>query len=611
MTLIAPELWRPQGVDDLEPRAWEALRETDRSICVTAGAGAGKTEFLAQKATYLLQTGLCPQPKRILAISFKRDAARNLAERVEKRCPPEQARRFDSITFDAFTKGLVDRFRATIPDPYTPPAGYQIDFPTRNQLNHFLIALGLHGTNAQQLERAVARTRLPFDGEANGAVQAYWDAQFNEHLDVMLSFPMINRLADWLLRVNPEIRTALQATYPFVFLDEFQDTTYAQYELLHTAFDGSDAVFMAVGDDKQRIMGWAGAMPDAFDCFEAEYGARRIGLISNWRSHQDLVLIQHVIARQIDPDSEQPEARAEREVDGDVAAIWEYDTDADEVAGLASWIASEIEAGINPHEIGILVRLRASDVEDLLVETLRDSGVTLRNVTRNVGDIAIQDLLGEELTELLIPLLRLGANLKDPESWNKAQRSIQFLEAIYPEDETGQQRLQDCLETFVRDLRAEMRAAEPDAVSACAMAQRALDFVGKDVLRRSVAAYQRDADFERVWNGFCVLLAESTDGAVDWTAALDQFEGLGQVALMTIHKSKGLEFHTMIFYGLDSQTWWSLAPDRPEELNSFFVAFTRAKQRAFFMFSAERGNPVTWIEELLAPADLHRIEGPI
>ena len=35
---------------------------------------------------------------------------------------------------------------------------------------------------------------------------------------------------------------------------------------------------------------------------------------------------------------------------------------------------------------------------------------------------------------------------------------------------------------------------------------------------------------------------------------------------MTIHKSKGLEFHTMIFYGLDNQTWWSPTPDRMEEL---------------------------------------------
>jgi superfamily I DNA/RNA helicase len=88
---------------------------------------------------------------------------------------------------------------------------------------------------------------------------------------------------------------------------------------------------------------------------------------------------------------------------------------------------------------------------------------------------------------------------------------------------------------------------------------------------------------------------------------LDRFEGLGQVPLMTVHKSKGLEFHTMIFYGLDNRTWWSLTPARAEELNAFFVAFTRARQRAFFTVCEERGAPITWIENLLIPAGVHRV----
>ena len=61
--LVDPESWRPQGVDNLEDRAWEAPRGTERSVCLTAGAAAEKTEFLAQKAAYLLQTGLCPVRK--------------------------------------------------------------------------------------------------------------------------------------------------------------------------------------------------------------------------------------------------------------------------------------------------------------------------------------------------------------------------------------------------------------------------------------------------------------------------------------------------------------------------------------------------------------------
>ena len=107
-----------------------------------------------------------------------------------------------------------------------------------------------------------------------------------------------------------------------------------------------------------------------------------------------------------------------------------------------------------------------------------------------------------------------------------------------------------------------------------------------------------------------LLLRESLEYAETWSEALDEFEGLGQIVLMTIHKSKGLEFHTMIFSGLDNQTWWSLTPDSMEELKSFFVAFTRAKQRAFFTVCTDRGQPLVWIEDLLDPAGVHRARFP-
>ncbi len=615
MTLILPEDWRPQGVDDLEPRAWEAVRETDQSVLVTAGAGAGKTEFLAQKATYLLQTGICPAPKRILAISFKRDAARNLAERVERRCPPEQARRFDSMTFDAFTKNFLDRFRAAIPAPFSPPANYRIVFPGGPDLRDFLESRGFHGLNVNQFQSAIAMTRLPFDdsagaGPAPRPVSEYWRAQYNDFDEVLLSFPMINRLVKWLLRENPSIRRALQITYPVIFLDEFQDTTYAQFELLQTAFEGTDAVFTAVGDDKQRIMVWAGAMPDAFARFEAEFSARRISLLSNWRSHEDLVRIQHAIASHIDPTTEYPEARANREVDGDIAAIWEFPSNENESAGLADWISQEVESGnVEPHDFAILVRMRANDVEEELAPALSGHGLRLRNVARNVGDISIQDLLGEDLTAILLPLLRLGATKRSPEDWNAAQQNIQFLEAVDLTNDTGLQRLQHRLQGFVRDLRRTMRELDPGSESAETVARQALDFVGAPLMRQAFAAYQRQLDFDRVWEGFVLLLRKCAGEAISWSEVLDEFEGLGQIALMTIHKSKGLEFHTMIFYGLDNQTWWSLTPNRMEELNSFFVAFTRAKQRSFFTLSTERGGPITWIEDFLMPAGVRRLSG--
>lgn len=614
MSLVRPEEWRPQGVDDLEPRAWEALRQTGRSVLVTAGAGAGKTEFLAQRATYLLQTGLCPAPKRILAISFKRDAARNLAERVAKRCPPEQARRFNSYTFDAFAKSLVDRFRAAIPNPFRPPAGYRIVTPSRQDYDYFLDTHDFRGVNAQQLERAIARARLPVanaGSELQRAVSEYWRAQYNEYDHVPLSFPMLNRLVELLLRENPSILKALHLTYPVVFIDEFQDTTYAQFQLLSTAFDGSETIFTAVGDDKQRIMVWAGAMPDAFAQFEKHFHAHRMSLISNWRSHEDLVRIQHVIASRIDPTVEEPEARVDCLVDGDIAAIWEFANENEESDYLARWIKREVDAGnVEPHDIAILVRMHADKVEGQLSAAFQAHGLRLRNVARNVGDIAIQDLLGEDMSQMLLRLLRLGATERSPENWNAALRDLQFLEAVGPGDDTGQRRLQDRLQGFVREMRRTLRRLAAAPESAAEAADAALDFIGSGVLRQAFPAYQRQLDFDRVRKGFIVLLRECLAPAHTWFAALDEFEGLGQTALMTIHKSKGLEFHTMIFYGLDNQTWWSLTPSRMEELNSFFVAFTRAKQRAFFTLCTERGQPVTWIESLLTPSGVRHVDSP-
>jgi superfamily I DNA/RNA helicase len=577
---------------------------------VTAGGGGGKTEFLAQKATYLLETGLCASPHRILAISFKRDAASNLAERVRLRCSTTQVRRFNSYTFDSFAKTVVDRFRAAIPAPYRPCADYRIIIPSRQDYTAFLDSQDIHSVNVQQLERAIATARLPIPNAGSNlqrAVATYWEMHCIEG-DSQVTFAMLNRLAEFLLRENVLLLKALRRTYPIVFLDEFQDTTLSQFQLLTTAFDRSGAIFTAVGDDKQRIMEWAGAMPDAFAKFEASFAARRVSLLFNWRSHEELVRVQHIIARAIDSQAEQPLARADRQVDGDVSAIWEFASEEEEASCLARWIAHEIEGGaIAAHDFAILCRQRVNEVDSCLAPAFDSVGVRLRNVARVVGEIAIQDLLSEELTQVFVRLLRLGAAIRSPDSWNGAVHDLQHLEGVSLEDEEALQRLHRRLQVFTRTLRCMLSHLPVVPDSAAEVIQAVLDFIGESTLRSAFSAYRRQADFQRVLGGFLLLLRECLERAGSWPEALDEFEGRQQVSLMTIHKSKGLEFHTMIFYGLDDKTWWSLKPRNREEVSSFFVAFTRAKQRAFFSLCTERGGPVTWIEEMLAKTSLRRV----
>jgi superfamily I DNA/RNA helicase len=613
MTFVRPEDWQPQGVQELEGRAWEALREVNRSVCVTAGAGAGKTEFLAQKAAYLLQTGLCPPPKRILAISFKRDAARTLSDRVERRCG-DQARRFVSLTFDAFTKSLVDQFRRAIPAPYCPPADYEISVPTKDILNDFLRRAEINSINAQQLEKAVTQASLPVDGEHvperyREALRSYWRDQYEGGDRCRLTFAMINRLAHYLVRTNPQILHVIRKTYPFVFLDEFQDTTKAQFQFLLTAFDRAGTIFTAVGDDKQRIMGWAGAMEDAFETFREACGAQPVHLLLNWRSHADLVAIQQLIAQRINPGVEAVEARGARNVAGDICAICEFQSREDEIENLSAWIAEEVQTErVRADDLAVLVRSRADVIEAELAPALEEHGIVLRNVARNVGDIAIQELLVEPLTEILLPFLRLGISRRDPEAWARANAELRGLEQIAADDEVGLQRGVSKIERIVAVLRARLDGVVPAGVEARQIAEILIEEIGESLIRQASPSYGRAGDYARVREGFISLLVECTEGSDDWEAALDKFEGKGQVPLMTIHKSKGMEFHTIVFFGLDNQTWWSLKPEGGEELNSFFVALTRAKQRAFFTCCTARGRRIAWLDELFGDA-VQRIEG--
>ena len=606
MTRVLPDRWVPQGVGSLEDRAMQALREVERSVCVTAGAGAGKTEFLAQKATYLLQTGLCPEPRRILAISFKRDAAGNLAERVARRCP-EHEKRFVSLTFDAFTKGLVDQFREAIPEPYKPVRDYEITYPTRDSLQDFLRRHRAGDVDHRKFERAIETVRLPIPDQkikeqAKVLIDAYWHELYADPNRTPLSFGMINRLVDLMIRQNGQIRKALCSTYQFVLLDEFQDTTSAQYQLLKEIFHGSGISLTAVGDDKQKIMVWAGAMPDAFARFTHDFDARPIALLSNWRSHSDLVAIQHIIATHIDADTEPVEAKRQRKVDGDVSAVWQFPTTDEEISFVPGWIRKEVDKGeVQPEDFALLVRFHADRVEREIRPAFEASGLKLRNVARNVGGVAIQDLLDEDLVRLSLPFLRLGSVRRSPDAWAEALRQMQLLAGM-SNDELEMQRINAETQRICRATRVWMDANPPGTRAAEELVKILIGEIGERRIRRVTSAYSREADFNRVLSGFVALLGEAQQDGESWSEALDRFEGKGQVPLMTIHKSKGLEFHTVIFLGLDNRSWWSLNPDNTEELNSFFVAFTRAEQRAFFTCCAGRGERIAWLEELLGDA---------
>lgn len=611
--MIATADWTPVGVAGLEPTALAAATAA-QSLLVVAGPGTGKTELLGQRAAFLLQTGACPYPRRILAISFKRDAATNLRERVERRCGPVLARRLDSLTFDAFAKQLLDRFWRALPDTLALKGTYGIapfvsrlefedlrrsatlglEDPThpafwaRSQIKGQPTTAGLQGVSFDAFTKAVQAMNL-------NPMTITDHAQFLQLVMLRsaliqttprLGFAMIGLLARAAIHANPAIRRAICATYSHVFLDEFQDTTSVQYGLIAEVFRGSRTQLTAVGDDKQRIMGWAGARSDVFSAFDADFlptapSLGRVSLSRNYRSNARIVEVLNTLKANLAPT--EPDFVAARPAPAlapdALCAILVAPDPQSEAAAVAGKVAEALAVGTFPRNIGLLVRQKAGDWEDRLKTAFAARGLAFRNEDRDLGGASIQDLMTEAYSQIVLDLLTLLTRRHGGGLWSTAIGHLATVRGVViddaPEVETG---LAEALDAFHQANR--MPEASPATAAAVVAKIKAIeDFLGLAALRAVAPQYATGDLFERVRRATAAFLAEGSAGETDWRTLLAWFRGDDQTPLLTITKSKGLEYDLVILLGLNDDQWWSFSKDPEEGHSNFFVAASRARER--------------------------------
>lgn len=592
-----PEEWLPIDVASLEPAAEDAVRSSVSAL-VIAGPGAGKSELLAQRACYLLQTGLCRRPNRIMAISFKRDAARNLQERVIARCGKELSARFESMTFDAFAKGLLDRFRPALPAVWRPTCDYQLDVTiSERDAKKWLerISSDEGGLSTHELASLVAERmyREEFIGRPlqevppvpttvrARAASSLWTFFLHHGRQSTLNFPMIGRLAELLLRCNPKILHALRATYAFVFLDEFQDTTGIQYELTKTAFLGSGAVLTAVGDNKQRIMGWAGALENVFAEFMADFGvASPIRLVNNYRSAPALVRVLGYLTAALDKDAVAPVAVDDGTTGTGECRVLVFDDHEAE----SQWLANAVEGwmrndGLLPRDICLLTRMRPADYTEAIRVALDGKGIEAR------VESDLQDVLSEPVSTIMLDALKLATRSQAPQSRTALLDVLTDFEGGDAES-VGRQ-VERTLSMFVQSLRATIGSSSHDEGSVRAIADDVIAFVDRHRLGVAFPQYSQGTLLDDTVAAFVKGLSGYLQ-TKNFSQALDALEGLGSVPIMTMHKSKGLEYHTVVFVGLEDSALWSFARSQAEETRGFFVAFSRARKRVLFTFCHER-----------------------
>ena len=202
----------------------------------------------------------------------------------------------------------------------------------------------------------------------------------------------------------------------------------------------------------------------------------------------------------------------------------------------------------------------------------------------------LQDLLVEPASELIIKFLRFAMLSRSGRFWTECQELLSILHGVSYEDDLARTKLARTLDSFARKLRSAHPIPPKSKDSARLVVDTIVDFVGQKRLVAAYSAYGQGDWLSNVLDSTVEHLFASSSAEDHWCSALDSYEGTHTVPLMTIHKSKGLEYHSVIFIGLDDGAWWSFSNDQVEATAGFFVAFTRAKQRVVFTYCAQRGT---------------------
>lgn len=572
---MTPEEWKPIGIKELEDEALKAVKNTTNEL-VIAGPGAGKTELLAQKACYLLQTNTCPYPYKILALTFKVDAAKNLKQRINQRVNDEKCNRFISETYEAFFVRLINQFQGGLPIEWNLFSELNIkNFEARkNEERAYLNGCEDERCSLSYLESINSNT-LENDYLLNKPINEYNNDDIHDYISIKvwqnllrtnrITFKMVPRLAEFILDKNPYIVKCLQQTYKHIFIDEFQDTTSIQYDIIKKLFLTDKNFITAVGDNNQKIMSWAGAMDGVFECFKFDFKSETFFLKNNYRSIPSLVEIQKNLTQLFSIQSEYISAL---EISDDIqnpCTLYLCDNEIKE-AKVISKLVKELLNECPPNEICLLIRSNFDQISKIIIDTLQNDGIKVRN------ENMLQDLLKEPAIQLICNIIRISFSYEYKDDYISLKSY--FLRNLNLRDfEKNTQKIIQIIKSQTLDFES--------------LFDEIVQYLNPDLLSKSYSQYRKSKFLMNKINDFLEYIKPKFNN-IPLLEIINDLVGDSYVPIMSIHKSKGLEFENVILIGLEDNAFWNYNENQTEENCTFFVAFSRAKKRVFFTMSKLR-----------------------
>ena len=289
----------------------EAVLYNDGASLVIAGAGSGKTRVLTYKIAWLLEQGM--KPWQILALTFTNKAAREMKERIGRLVGEEQARYLQMGTFHSVFARILRAEAEHI--------GFNANFTiydqtdARSLVKTIVKEMGLDdkvykpASVADRISMAKNHLMLP-----QAYAQSAWasdDAQQKrpQVTNIYIRYAERCRQANamdfddllvqtWVLfKTHEDIRRKYVDKFHFVLVDEYQDTNFAQQQIVYQLTKERQMVCV-VGDDAQSIYSFRGAKIDNILNFRSQYdGARLFKLEQNYRSTQLIVQAANSLIR--------------------------------------------------------------------------------------------------------------------------------------------------------------------------------------------------------------------------------------------------------------------------------------------------------------------------
>lgn len=549
---------------------WEGLSDeqraivdcTDRAIVVLASAGSGKTEVVAQRVERLLTES--DADFRVLALSYTRRAAAELRARFALRLGGA-GRRVETDTVHGFAQSLLLQYGTWIGVP-PDPAIVVDDIDRVDLLQAWRAGQGLPplpDARRRLLELDLVRARREDDTLLDEWSTALADAG-------ALDYEAMLARASELLEVLA-VRRLVGRLYRHVIVDEAQNLTASQYALIASLVgvaegeERSHAVF--VGDDKQSIVGFAGASAEHMSTFVERSHARVFHLTRNFRSAKAIVDLGATVASALGNHPPTPQTYAAQ---GAVICQAHADEGA-EAAAVTDWVRGLLRSGlpgdalspgessaVRDRDIGILARSAAS--LRACATALERVGVAVAQAT-HADDWLMSDL-GRQVW--LIGTFRAESDV----SRRRVARAL------------GVERVES-----VDDVRDHLREPHADALRALVGLDRPQAFVTA-VERLSfddVGWFEDQQELREAWARFCDHQAAVDRGwpqfelfIARWQRGDDDQPG---VRLQTVHKSQGREFTAVAVVGLNEGQFPDFRANSPherqEELRAFYVAVTR------------------------------------